>query len=123
MTTDIHAATFSIDACEEAFVRDFCPYKGNPDPLTVWRAAWQARDAEIAALRERLVWREETQDVLVKALQTFITAAAGNDALAMVLDDALGQNEELMDSIRNSASEGQRIARQIRGDGGKERKG
>jgi hypothetical protein len=111
MTTDIHAATFSIDACEEAFV------------LTVWRAAWQARDAEIAALRERLVWREETQDVLVKALQTFITAAAGNDALAMVLDDALGQNEELMDSIRNSASEGQRIARQIRGDGGKERKG
>lgn len=37
--------TFTIDACEEAFVRDFCPYKGSPDPLVVWRAAWQAARA------------------------------------------------------------------------------
>lgn len=37
--------TFTIDACEEAFVRDFCPYKGSPDPLVVWRAAWNAARA------------------------------------------------------------------------------
>lgn len=42
--------TFTIDACEEAFVRDFCPYKGSPDPLVVWRAAWQSARAH--ALKE-----------------------------------------------------------------------
>lgn len=31
-----------IDRCDAAFVRDFCPYKGSPDPHTVWRAAWRS---------------------------------------------------------------------------------
>jgi hypothetical protein len=41
--------TFRIDECEEAFVRDFCPYKGNPDPLIVWRAAWKSSRAAATA--------------------------------------------------------------------------
>lgn len=28
--------------CHAAFEKDFCPYKGSPDPWVVWQAAWQA---------------------------------------------------------------------------------
>jgi hypothetical protein len=44
------AETFSIDECDEAFVRDFMPYKGSPDPHVVWRAAWKsARESRASA--------------------------------------------------------------------------
>ncbi len=51
--------TFTIDECEEAFVRDFCPYKGSPDPLVVWRAAW---NSAVAAERERLASLAESNE-------------------------------------------------------------
>jgi hypothetical protein len=41
--------SFAIDACECAFVEKFLPYKGNPDPLVVWRAAWEACRAQARA--------------------------------------------------------------------------
>lgn len=28
--------------CRAAYEKDFCPYKGNPDPWVVWQAAWIA---------------------------------------------------------------------------------
>lgn len=40
--------TYSIDACDEAFVEDFLPYKGSPDPHVVWRAAWQSAMRRVA---------------------------------------------------------------------------
>lgn len=55
--------TFSIDECEEAFVRDFCPYRGSPDPLVVWRAAWTS--ATVAAGR-RITCSHETLEQLKK---------------------------------------------------------
>lgn len=47
---DLPPTTFAINECEEAFVRDFCPYRGSPDPLVVWHAAWAAA---VLAERER----------------------------------------------------------------------
>lgn len=55
--------TFSIDACEEAFVRDFCPYKGSPDPLVVWRAAWKAAIAHAVPPGHQVVPDEPTQQM------------------------------------------------------------
>lgn len=72
-TTAAPAATqpdkFCIDACEEAFVRDFCPYQGSPDPLVVWRAAWQAALAAPAAQEaEPAAWMDPaTSDVINSA--------------------------------------------------------
>lgn len=55
-TPDLPLTTFAINECEESFVRDFCPYRGNPDPLVVWRAAWAAcAAAAVLAERERPV--------------------------------------------------------------------
>lgn len=41
--------SYSIDACDEAFVRDFMPYKGRPEPLAVWRAAWESATKHFAS--------------------------------------------------------------------------
>jgi hypothetical protein len=47
-TKQDEAQTYSMDACDEAFVRDFCPYKGSPDPFVVWHAAWRAASMRAA---------------------------------------------------------------------------
>lgn len=41
------------DQCDQAYLRDFVPYRGNPDPLRVWRTAWNSCCAAVLA-----AWRD-----------------------------------------------------------------
>lgn len=64
--------TFQIDECDEAFVRDFMPYKGTPDPHVVWRAAWNSARAALpqaqqAATSMRVIAERNLRSFLAKA--------------------------------------------------------
>ncbi|QRF55354.1 hypothetical protein [Variovorax paradoxus] len=123
MTTDIHAAFEATvsQVGEFYFEKDAAGEYINSYARTAW-IVWQARDAEIAALsaknlllRELLAWLDwqgglgfDKHDRIQKALE--------------VTGDAVDQ-DHTPQHPRFPWTEPQKIARQIRGDGGKERKG
>ncbi len=65
--------TFTINEAEEAFVRDFCPYKGSPDPLIVWRAAWASCSAALAQ-------RQQVPELWLVVRESVLDVGQGDDA-------------------------------------------
>ena len=82
---DKRAEKFTIDECEEAFVREFCPYKGSPDPLIVWRSAWAS--AYSAGQRAAAVWAAQVCEHLVGLID-------GADELACAIRREFGIDGE-----------------------------
>lgn len=81
------AETFAINQAEEAFVRDFCPYKGSPDPLVVWKAAWKScRATKVAAPQAAQVEPVVTLESALRAIAHLsFSNSAGREAEARAM--------------------------------------
>lgn len=94
----------------------------NPEAITTILAALEARDAEIAALREdaeRYRWlRQAACFSILEGIFDIESSRHPSAELDAAIDQALTPQHP-----RFPWTEPQKIARQIRGDGGKERKG
>lgn len=61
----------NLDACQTAFIEQFCPYRGSPDPWQCYQAGWYAALCHNDSYRERAMAWEEVYKTLSEVCPGF----------------------------------------------------